>query len=70
MSEKIEFELEKLNVRQLKIGDLVFIEPDSEIEYKVLDCGDPFILIQDTKTKFAYLYEPNYLYKKIIKICH
>lgn len=44
-----------VDVKDLKIGDLVYLtEKDSGL-YTVLDVGTPFILIEDT-AHFAYLY--------------
>lgn len=59
----------ELNKKDLKIGDKVFVENDlDDVEYKVLDIGDPFILIENEETRFAYLHRVNKLYKKIKKL--
>lgn len=53
----------ELALDKLKIGDSVMISEDGSDTYTVLDVGNPFILIENNETHFAYLYRPNKLYK-------
>lgn len=55
---RVEIALDKL-----KIGDIVTIAEEGSDTYTVLDVGNPFILIENNETHFAYLYRPNKLYK-------
>lgn len=68
---KTEVILESISIEHVNVGDIIYISEDVDGDaYKVLDCGNPFILIQNQKTRFAAIYEPdNNLYKKIIKKC-
>ena len=59
----------EVNLKNVMIGDRVFVENDLDgVEYTILDLGDPFILIEDETTRFAYLHRVNKLYKKIKKV--
>lgn len=59
----------EVNLKNLMIGDRVFVENDLDgVEYVILDLGDPFILVEDETTRFAYLHRVNKLYKKIKKV--
>lgn len=59
----------EVNLKNVMIGDRVFVENDLDgVEYCILDLGDPFILIEDETTRFAYLHRVNKLYKKIKKV--
>ena len=59
----------EVNLKNVMIGDRVFVEDDIDgVEYCILDLGDPFILIEDESTRFAYLHRVNKLYKKIKKV--
>lgn len=53
-----------INVDNVQIHDVVYTEdtPDAT-PYTVLDKGNPFILIENNKTHFAYLYRAVSLYK-------
>ena len=47
----------EVNLKNVMIGDKVFVENDlGGVEYTILDLGDPFILIEDETTRFAYLH--------------
>ena len=59
----------EVNLKNVMIGDRVFVENDIDgVEYVILDLGDPFILVEDETTRFAYLHRVNKLYKKIKKL--
>lgn len=59
----------EVNLKSCMIGDRVFVEDDLDgVEYTILDLGDPFILVEDEVTRFAYLHRVNKLYKKIKKV--
>ena len=61
--------LMEVNLKNVMIGDKVFVENDlGGVEYTILDLGDPFILIEDETTRFAYLHRVNKLYIKIKKL--
>lgn len=61
LSKKIE-----VSVKTVKLFDVVYLSEDDDTPYEVLDVGEPFILILNTKTNFANLYKPKKLFKKII----
>lgn len=71
MEKEFETIVESISLDRVVIGDIVLIKEDDEVEYRVLDVGNPFILIQNLETHFAYLFEPfnNKLFKKIKKKC-
>ena len=59
----------EVNLKNVMIGDRVFVENDLDgVEYVILDLGDPFVLLENETTRFAYLHRVNKLYKKIKKV--
>ena len=50
-------EIKEVRFDTVKVGDEVYISDTNMTPYKVLDIGEPFILILDTKTNFAHLYK-------------
>ena len=61
--------LMEVYLKNVMIGDKVFVENDlGGVEYTILDLEDPFILIEDETTRFAYLHRVNKLYIKIKKL--
>lgn len=60
-----EVKFSEIDIKNLKIGDIVYLDADDSTAYTVLDTGAPFILIENNDTHFAYLYRPNKLYKTI-----
>lgn len=61
--------LVKVDIKDAKIGDEIYVEDDiTGVEYTILDMGNPFILIEDETTRFAYLHRVNNIYKKIKKL--
>lgn len=45
----------EIALTDLKVGDIIWLDPKHSSDYTVLDVGNPFILIEDS-THFAYLY--------------
>lgn len=68
-TDSTKFSLVEVDLKTIKIGDKVFVEPDLlGVEYTILDIGNPFILVENEITRFAYLHRVNKLYKKIKKL--
>ena len=61
-SEK-EIELKEYSIRDIKIGDKVYLNEEDGVVYEILDLGDPFSLILNLGTNFAYLYKGTRFYK-------
>lgn len=63
---EVERQLLPVTIEELKALDTVFLSKDDNTPYLVLDTGNPFILIENKETHFAYLYRPtNNLYKYV-----
>lgn len=45
----------EISLTDLKVGDVIWLDPKHSSDYTVLDVGNPFILIEDP-SHFAYLY--------------
>ena len=61
-SEK-EIELKEYSIRDIKIGDKVYLNEEDGVVYEILDLGDPFSLILNLGTNFASLYKGTRFYK-------
>lgn len=46
----------QVDVKDLKYGDIVYLDIDSDEKYIVLDQGNPYILIENVETHFCYMY--------------
>lgn len=56
---------EPVLVKDLKVGDIIYLDLEDNDTYTVLDVGDPFILLEDFR-HFANLYRVTKpLYKDI-----
>lgn len=63
---EVERQLLPVTIEELKALDTVFLSEDDKTPYLVLDTGNPFILIENKETHFAYLYRPTQnLYKYV-----
>lgn len=63
---EVERQLLPVTIEELKALDTVFLSEDDTTPYLVLDTGNPFILIENKETHFAYLYRPTQnLYKYV-----
>lgn len=68
MSKKIkkvekDIELKEYSINDIKIGDKVYLNEEDGVVYEVLDLGNPFSLILNLGTNFAYLYKGTRFYK-------
>lgn len=63
---EVERTLLPITIEELKPLDTVFLSEEDKTPYLVLDTGNPFILIENKQTHFAYLYRPtNNLYRYV-----
>lgn len=61
-----EFNRELVTIKDLKVGEKIYLAEKETSGYTVLDVGDPFILIEN-ECNFAYLYRVTKpLFKDII----